>query len=141
MVGGIEGGDRHLSRVLLLRTLGLYVQGLLYIADQVGSVAPGQGLISERQQDIVDLCEPLIEVTLFLLQFGYLLLELPLHLGVVLVGLLDLRADLLLQVVVLPLPVFKGELGLQNSALELADVLLDLLELPLLGDEFLSNEV
>lgn len=141
MVGGLKSGNSHLARVPLLRTLRLYVQGLLYIADQVCSVAPGQVLINERQQDVVDLCEPLIKLTLFIPELEYLLLELPLHLRVVLVGLLDLSADLPLQVIVLPLPVLEGELGLQNPALELTDVLLDLLELPLLGDELLRDEV
>ena len=141
MVDGLKCGNSHFARVLLFWTLGLYVQSLLYIADQVGSIASGQILISERQQHVVDLGEPFIEFTLFLLQFRYFLLELPLHFSVVLVWFLDLRAYLLLQVAVLPFPVCKSKLSLQNSALELADVLLYLLQLPLLGHKFLSDEV
>lgn len=114
---------------------------LLDGSNLVSCVVAGQWLLNKRHEDASNLLKPSKEVSLLIFELLNLFFYLLLQDYELLILLLHPPRDLLLQLFVLVLPESQHGLRVLDSTLQLADVLLYLLQLLFFGHEFLSDEV
>jgi hypothetical protein len=90
VLSGLQGKHGLLRRGLLLYWLHLEVQGLLDVSDKVRGISASKRFFSQGQQNVANLCEPLVEVLVLFFEVKVILLDLRLQFSIVFVFLFDL---------------------------------------------------